>query len=282
MKRFLSTVVFCCLTGMVYGQLNVSVEASRNKYITYEPVTLTISIRNQSGTTLDFGASKFKGGKLFFLVTDQRGQPVKERFANLNPAKGLVIPRGSTKQLKVVLNNFYDITGSGQYQVKAQVEHPQLKMGFRSKQVLFEIKPGVAIHKERFGVVNKKGMSETRTISFLTIKDKGDQTLCMKIEDENIIYRFIRLAPMATGFKPRVEVDARNEIHILMQTESRKYTYWRFDQNGQVKERSMYPVLGKAAPLLHRDPDIGRVMVIGHKEGGQDIKPGDIPIYTRD
>ena len=277
----LSFLFFSC--GLVYGQLSVDISSDRKGYIVYEPVKITVKIRNQSGSTLRFGSTGQDSGRLFFIVSDEKGNDVKARIKGANPANGLVIPKGLTKQVTVTLNNLFDLSETGHYRIKAQVEHSRLAQGFRSKAQLIEIKHGVLVKKERFGVLNKSGMSETRTVSFITIKEDREQMLCMKIEDSKIVYTFQRLAEMATGFEPRVEIDARNEIHVLLQTASRNFTYWRFNENGLEKERSSFPVVGQSVPLLVRDPDIGRVMVIGNKAGDESKSnpmSGEIPLYN--
>jgi hypothetical protein len=93
---------------------------------------------------------------------------------------------------------------------------------------------------------------------------------CLKIEDDRTIHALQRLSPHASGDRPEMEIDGRSQIHVLVHTDPKVFTYWVYDVDGQRKQVANYEVLGHNQPHLTRDPDIGRVMVTG----GRFVSPG--------
>jgi hypothetical protein len=69
------------------------------------------------------------------------------------------------------------------------------------------------------------------------------------------------------GGDPACDVDAVSNTHVLFQIKSRLYKYCVYDYNGVLKQDRFYLPAGDVPPRLHRDPDIGRIMILGGRIG---------------
>ena len=78
-----------------------------------------------------------------------------------------------------------------------------------------------------------------------------------------------------------LSIDARSHFHFLTQTQPRLFSYWIFDPNGKIKKTAHYMVdPAFPIPRMIRDPDIGRVMVVGgvRAKEGVDYNEQALPV----
>ena len=247
-----------------YAQLGIRLETDRLKYVTYEPVHTTVTLRNYSGNTLVFGLDPKTQGHLDFAVAKQNAPPVRRLDDSANPVSGLVLGAGETKTLTLSLNTIYDMQEEGTYDVFAQVGHPQLENDFRSESVTVEIRHGTVQWKRSVGMPGQQqgGTIPSRQVSLLIFHDRDGDVYCLRVEDEDFVYRIVRLGRRVIGAAPQCDVDAISSIHVLFPLRPRLYVHQVYDYDVKLKQERHY-VLEGAAPRFHRDPDVGRIMVVG-------------------
>ena len=103
----LLAIVGLPLTGL--GQIAVTVSTDSNRYIQYEPIDVKVTLRNYSGETLSFNRDSEISGKLQFRIQDKDKNVLEPLSRNFNPAVGLVLPPGTTRELSLPINQFYDL-----------------------------------------------------------------------------------------------------------------------------------------------------------------------------
>ena len=256
----------------IYGQVSLSLSTDRERYIRFEPIEVTVSLKNYSGQNLYFdGTQRDGGGYLEFNITNTAGKRVLQINQDLEPARDLVLLPGATKSVTLIISTFFDLQSEDDYELRVRVGHRRFEHDFLSKPIRFQVRGGVEVWSRVVGLPNlmSRERIETRKCSLNTIHyDDGDRYF-LRIEDDNYVYATLRLGPRVLGFTPQCEADALSRIHTLIQTAPRLLNYRIFDLTGDIKHNNYYVVEG-SLPALSRDPDLGTVTV----KGGRKAKEG--------
>jgi len=256
-------------------------------------------VRNNSGHTLDFGPPDNPGGFVRLEVRDSRGRQLDvkhlpsvdpasrgvttPRFGVFNVANDLNLPPGASRTMVVAVNDFFNLTTEGYYEVTARVGHERLSHHHLSLPQRIKVQGGVVEWERDVGVpAAEAGQSiAERKVSVLSFQADQSQIYCLRIVDDKYVYTCTRLAPRVRGVIPQFEVDARSQVHLFIQTQPQLFSHWVYDMQGERKEEAHY-IVDQALPIprLVRDPDIGRVMVVGGRRAkrGVDFNEVELPV----
>jgi hypothetical protein len=265
----------------VCGQLSLGVKAAKQQFIQFEPIEIEVTIRNYSGETLTFTTDDAISGGLAFNITDKQSDLVEARSKSFNPASGLILPPGSTRRMVLAINQHFDLQQPTDYELIARIGHRRLKYDYKAEPVRFKVRAGNQVWHRQIGVPGGRVNDEIpiRDVSINMFHGDDGDLFYLKIEDENDVYAVIRLGPRVQGIQPQAEIDALNQIHVLVQMAPQMFSYQMIDLAGKIKQNKLYTV-GRSMPRLIRDPDVGRVMVIGGKLAvdGIDFNDRAIPV----
>ena len=288
MSLSIKSMILAALLGLpiaAMAQLQVQVNLDRSRYIMFEPMVASVTLRNNSGNDLDFTerSDGTETGFMLFDITDSHNKQVKPlpcceaynsknkpcctaytRSGHVNPAKGLYLAAGATRTIQVPLQKFYGLQTTGDYIVQARIGHRRLASDYLSKSVQFEIGSGQPLWERTTGIPSRDadGIIKRRTCSVNLFHSEQGDVIYLKIEDKNTVYALTRLGPGVKGVNPLCDFDSRARLHILLQVAPRLFRYRVYDLSGSLKEENIH-LIAETVPRLHRDPDIGRVMVIG-------------------
>ncbi len=258
-------VAFLFLAALpTWAQLGIALTASYNKFLRYEPIEVTVTLRNYSGNTLTFSKEGPNRGYLFFLVDTHNGRMVKSLKAKDNPADGLVLNAGETKALSLSLNTFFDLQSPGSYTVKAQVGHARLSNDYQSDEVTFEVRDGLMVTSRNVGLPgdDANGKIKALKVSLLLFQDDDQGIYCLRVEDDDLVYSTIRLGRQINSSEPEMDADATSDVHLLLQVASRLYSYQVYSLAGarvKLRQQSYYSPDG-TVPHLSRSPGYIKVV----------------------
>ena len=287
-SRHCMILVGLCLGILCRGQTVIEIQAQTEdrEYLLGETIRLAITVKNDSGNALRFNEwddgrvycriegpdDRLVGGDEDHMQTrrvEKDGREVEQTRMNLG--QGLVLPPGAQQRNVVIINQLYQMSKPGHYRIQACLNHRRLTQEFRSKPFLISIKGGQEVLTKNIGLpADDDGPIVTRQCALVDFHYRRMQMYCLRISDERFIYAVRRLTKHIKGDRPQLIADARSQIHILIQTEPKLFTYWIYDLEGKLKQIVNYRVVKESIPFLHRDPDIGRVMVVG----GRQVVPG--------
>ena len=281
--RFLTLAFIFMNLYHASGQISISASTDRDRYIRFEPVKLTVSLKNYSGHTLSFGGREAgQGDFLKFVITNTEGRTVSQLNQELRPEKGLELPPGAGRSITIFISEFFGIQNDDDYELVIRVGHHRFENDFLSAPIHFQVRGGVRVWSRVVGTPgeNKVNTIATRTCSLNTIHYEEGDIYFLQIEDNHYVYATIRLGPRVLGINPQCEIDALSRVHTLIQTAPRLLNYKIFDLDGDMKQSSHY-MIEKTVPGLFRDPELGTVSVVGGRSAieGVDFKGGDL-IYS--
>lgn len=264
----LFVLIFAWLPATVYGQIGVKLEFKKRAYLQHETVVAKVTLRNDSGNPILFGQDEQLQGDLKFNILDSGKRTVKPKNPDFRILENVLLQPGEMQEVFVILNNYYNITKTGTYEVTAYITHPQLKTDYESQRQNFEVSDGVTEWSKNVGLpsfmvdADNPRQDQTRTIKVVSLLDYGRKNLYVTIEDKDYIYSVLSLSGILGEEKFTAEVDNLGRLHILIPVASKEYRYYVVTLNGDIDEEATYAAIN-SAPVLARDPQAGRVYIVG-------------------
>lgn len=272
------------------AQLSIRLQTDHKHYLRYEPIEVTVFLRNYSGNTLIFSDQEGPNrGSLRFTVQRPDGPEMRAKGHGLNPVQDLILGAGETRQLVLQLNQFYDLRTEGSYVVSVQVGHQRLPNDYRSEPVSLEVRDGVPLITRNLGLPQTDGGAPIAavTANLLLFHDGERWLYCLRAETEDAVLGTVRLGPQIAGVQPQMDADAASDLHVLVQLQSRLCLYAVYgvsDAGLRLRQRRYYQP-DQFGPRLTQAP--GYLKVVGGvptTEAGdpsvpelKDLKPGAKP-----
>ncbi|MBQ7651527.1 MAG: hypothetical protein IJS15_11245 [Victivallales bacterium] len=240
-----------------WAQVGLKLKAERDKYLKYEPIQMSLLVRNYSGNTLLFGEVGDTQGRLLFDIVSRSGKPVRSLSPKANPIAGMVFAPGESKVLSITLNSLYDLQNDDYYTITAYVEHKRMAKGFKSNTINFEVRDGIIITKRTIGLPTEADNQLIKNVTASLIRfNEGNHSeiYCLRIEDESAVYGTFRLGPYIIGGQPQLDADGTSAIHVLVQVSSRLYSYavYSLIKGRAVQRMQRYYIPDNGTPQISR------------------------------
>jgi hypothetical protein len=216
------------VVSLAQAQVSVSLKTDRKHYLRYEPVAITVQLRNYSGNTLIFGDDEGANrGYLRFIVERTQGQEMRPTGRGMNPVADLILGAGESREIALNLNHFFDLRAEGSYVVTAQMGHQRLPSDFRSEPVSIDVREGVPVVTRNLGLPQVDGGANIKALaaSLLLFHDGEGWLYCLRAETDDAVLGTVRLGPQISGSQPQMDADAASDIHVLVQVQSRLFLY---------------------------------------------------------
>ncbi len=238
------------------GQIEVGCRIEQSRLVQYEPIRVTVRIRNNSGEPLRFTGAD-RNAQLQFEVEQTPGRALPMRQASLITEPLVIAPRGQATR-DVILTEHYDLRSTGPYTLRARVDWEG--QGFVSPKVFADIVPGFEIER----LISAAGAARSmRHYRLLTLnRDRGEHVF-LRIDDEaeGICYGVIHLGRIIRTRTPMLRVDGDFNVHVLHQSGPGRYAHNVFNPEGRRVLRKTYMDEEQQAELS--DTEDGRVIVTG-------------------
>ena len=221
-KSLALAILIVCTAATASAQMGMDLTLNRSMYMQYEPIYACVTLRNDTGRPLVFGKNPKLQGFLLFEVTDQRGNVVPKRPGAELSVTGLILSPGQIKRMIVPINRYYQLDRIGVYRVHAYVSHSQLPYEYKTKDLKFNVEPGVTVWKRSVGLPNLQPeqpvseVAKARTYSLRSIIEGSTKAYYLVIDDDKMIYSVIRVGKAVGYEKFTAETDMLSRLHLLM------------------------------------------------------------------
>lgn len=268
-KSIVFSVLIVCAAATASAQMGMNLTLNRATYMQYEPIYACVTLRNDTGHPLVFGKNPKLQGFLLFEVTDQQGKIVPKRQGAELSVTGLVLSPGQIKRMIVPINRYYQVDRIGVYRVHAYVSHSQLPCEYKTKDLKFNVEPGVTVWKRSVGLPNLQmpekpqvDPAKTRTYSLRSIVEGSTKAYYLVIDDDKMTYAVIRVGKAVGYEKFTAETDMLSRFHLLIPISPKVFHYLAFSPDGK-KFSDEYRKISGTIPMLMRDPNTGIVTLLG-------------------
>ena len=161
----LVVVTLALLAAAVHAKIALRLTAEKPRYLRYGPIPLILQVTNLSGNTLSFGGDlprERNRGSVTFRVEASGGRNVAQFTLMDNPANGLKLGPGQTRELRIIINQFYEMQKEDKYAVTAYLSHPRLPSIHLSKPVHIEVYDGTPLLVQTIGMPSKSDTDTSR------------------------------------------------------------------------------------------------------------------------
>jgi hypothetical protein len=241
----------------------------QDQYLPDEDVRLQVTIANRSGQPVVLGTDNqwiaFNiVGEHEYVVPKQGEMPVQSPFT---------LQSGQSVTREFNPTPYFRFREPGRYSLSATIRIAQWKQVIVCKPVAFTVSEGVPLPHLgdlTIGVPPSPGATnvppEVRRYSLLKASDLNELRLYFRLTDQNgRTLRVFPLARMLSFSDPAAEIDRANNLHVLLQTGARTFTYSVLDPNGSLLARQFHEYT-RTRPSLHSNNE-GQVFV----EGGRRV-----------
>lgn len=270
MKQLLNLLlVLCCLLSSALAQVELRLAPVRHDYILGEHASLKLTLINRTDGSV---ALTNRPGRpwLNFLVS-KRGEscPVSPFATPRFP--DLTLTPGSTRSFQVDLKTFYHLDVTGNYNAVAVIRMPDGQSTCSSNRTSFALIDGGKVRSFR---VRAGGRDLEMFVRLASID--GHDTLFGQVADANSqrVLGACFLGRYSNFMKPRIMLDAAQNLHILCQSSLEFYTYSVMNTRGERAHYQLYRRAAGPVDLVSTGKGvrpIGLVPYVKPKPGDQNI-----------
>ncbi len=263
------------------GAVSAELQLSQDQYLPDEDLQLRVKITNRSGQPVTFAQDDSwitfsVVGENNFIVPKTSEMPVSGQFTLLS---------GQSGSREMNLAPYFDMRRQGHYRISATIKIAQWNVVIPCKPVSFTVANGLPLHglvNLQFGVPPPAGdsnaMPEIRNYSLIKVAYLDNLKLYFRLTDNaGRTLRVFPLSGMLSFSEPEAQIDRSNNLHVLMQTGARAFTYSVVSPEGRLMARQIYDY-SATRPVL-RPTDDGGIFVGG---GQRRLTEGDYPPPTAD
>jgi len=272
-------VLFAAAVYPVDAQLNgvtAQLHLDQEQYLPGEDLQLKLIITNRSGQPLALGEDN---QWVTFEISAERGNPASGEGEM--PVKGpFTLFSGQDVARPFNPTPYFNFRHPGRYRIGATINIPQWRQQIVCKPLVFTIAEGVPLPNLgdlQIGVPPAPGVTnqppEVRRYSLIKVSTLDEMKLYFRLTDRfGQTLRVMPLARLLSFSDPEAQIDRFNNLHVLVQTGAKTFTYSVLDPNGNLFVRQFHEYT-QTRPRLSTD-DERRVFVGG---GRRRLTSDDIP-----
>jgi hypothetical protein len=259
-----------------FNGVTAQLQLAQDQYLPDEDLQLKVKIINRSGQPVTFGLdNKWITfdivGEDNFVVAKIAEMPVSGEFTLLS---------GQSGARALNPTPYFDFRRPGRYRIGATIKIAQWNQQISCKAATFTVGSGLPIHglaELQFGVPAAPGASNTvpeiRNYSLIKVAYLDELKLYFRLTDSNgRTLKVYPLSRMLSFSEPEAQLDRFNNLHVLMQTGARGFTYSVVNPDGVLIGRQTHEYT-LTRPVL-RMTDDGRIFVAG---GQRRYSESDLP-----
>lgn len=245
-----------------HAQVQVDLKFKRLQYVAHEPILAEVTITNLAGRDIELRDGLGERWFGFEVTTGEEGRHLAPSAQDREPP--LRIETGTSVTRKVNLTPIFPVHDLGPYHVRANVFFADLNKFFYSPAKVFHVGDARPIWQRTVGVPDGlPGAGGTRTYSLLSNRFPDHTKLYVRVQDRSTgaVHSTYPIGRAIAYDDPQVELDRRNQLHVLHCAAPRTWAYSRVGLDGQLLARSTF-IETKTRPRLRRADD-GAIEVKG-------------------
>ena len=189
--------------GPCLGQVKVSLDVDHDSALRFEEVPLTLTIRNDTDGIFWLDQSHpARSGALAFVVETVRGRIVPGRRAR-PPVPYLVLEPGESRDVKVDLSLYCDLSQAGRYLVRAVVKDNSGNETVSQADVV-DVVNGIELVKQTVDVPGAPGQRWEYSLRYWSRNKRERLFLSVDDSRNHINYGVFDLGPLMRVVKPRL------------------------------------------------------------------------------
>jgi hypothetical protein len=259
-----------------FNGITAELQLAQDQYLPDEDLQLTVKITNRSGQPVTFG----RDDKWIALSIVGENNYIVPKISDMPVSGEFTLLSGQTGARALNPTPYFDLRRQGHYRISAILRIAQWNVEIPCKPANFTVANGLPLHGRvnlQFGVPPPPGVTnvlpEIRNYSLIKVAYLDRLKLYFRLTDSNgRTLKVFPLSRMLSFSEPEAQMDRFNNLHVLMQTGARAFTYSIVSPNGLLLARQVYEYTS-ARPVL-KITDDGDIFVGG---GQRVLTVEDVP-----
>lgn len=249
---------------LLQAQVTVEVSCEQDQFLSGEPLTVSVRIKNRSGQTLHLDSEL---DWLTFSVESRDGFiVVKTGEVPVEGTRDLESSKVAT--VRVDLSPYFVLPKQGRYSVTATVHVKEWNEQVTSSPKSFDIIQGAKLWFQEFGVPAPAGASNTPPeVRKFTLEQanylRSQLRLYLRLTDatDTKVFKVFPIGSMVSFGQPEAQLDKFSNLHVLYQNGARSFSYNVFNPDGEVLLHQTYDY-ANSRPRLKANEE-GKIGVMG-------------------
>jgi hypothetical protein len=261
-RAIMVALALAALCPAARAQFETNIALDKTGYLTYEPVTATVTITNRSGSDIVMGGPNGMAW-LNFDVTNPSGDRVSP--VRLRTDETIVFKAGAKLQRSIRVSDYIVFSEYGSYGVTASVYHPPSQQYYASNRLRVSFTDVKPFWEQSYGVpLGLPGAGQIRRYALCLLKESDRTYLYSRVLDDktNIKLTTFCLGTCIMVADPQVTIDSSNMLHVLYMTIPHVYAHATINSQGRLdRAPTFHKEVGSDRPQLvvQNDQSIGVV-----------------------
>lgn len=229
----------------VFAQLDVRLAPAGREYMVGEDAKLRLTITNRTDAPVSLVNTP---GRCWLFLNVMRQGDVSNVAPSVMPRyPNLTIAPGSRKEVTIGLSPAYKIRHAGMYRVTATLRLPDMSTVYTSNAALFNVSTGATVQSFR---VQARGQRLEISLRSMTVGNRSMLYGQVMDADTRAVLGACRMGEYLNFMRPRVMLDAAQNLHMLCQSSPKFFTYAVMNTFGQLRERKIMTQVGGMVDLV--------------------------------
>jgi len=263
------------LASSAVAQFATNLTLPKNNFLQGEPLVAVLTITNRSGADVIVGG---KGSRpwLQFQFEDGQGRQLSPVQIGSNDA--FTLKAGGTTKHTVQIEGQSSTGQLGTFYTTAHIFHPISGQYYATNRARVNVTDARPMFDDGFGVPpGFPQAGRSRRYQAIVFRDIDSITLYARVVDDRTKEHLITqpLGPIITSIQPRIQIDAKNYLHLLFVVQPRLFCHTIVTPDGSIGKREYYRDLDGSRPTL--------VMTSAGAEvvGGESFDPAKAPAKAK-
>lgn len=245
-----------------FGQLQVTLDMNRNRYVAYEPIHATITIANRAGKDIILGDPS--GRPWLSFNVERIGSDAVLPYQGAPKLKPHVLGKGESIRETISLGRYYPLGALGNYSVRANVYFSEFGQYIVSNVRSFAVTDGNTLWKDQIGVTKAGQPTSYRVLSLLSFQEDDKMTLYVRIREERTgrVIATYAIGRLVLQQEPQATLDNDSNLHAFFLTGPRMYRHVVIDPDGGLISEDIHEAKNNSTPEL-KIAQSGAVRVAG-------------------
>lgn len=232
------------------GQVDIRWTFDHQRVVLFGPMDAHLRISNFTGAGLSLGPRG--NAELSFHVDDTQGGAVRSNGRPL-VRYPVSIPNGASAEVTVDLSDAYHIVRGQSYMVSPVLEVAGERFG--GSRLALEVQPGLEVGRLETGLAR---LGNDREATLRMIHRDREDVVFFRLDAPTAgqCLGVYELGPIIRFFKPRVELDAAGNFHVLHQSAPDRFVHSVFGGSGAPVSKTLYAARAGGIRLVRDDDGV--------------------------
>ncbi|MBL9185154.1 MAG: hypothetical protein JNN17_23605 [Verrucomicrobiaceae bacterium] len=259
------------LASSAVAQYATNLTLPKNNFLQGEPLVATLTITNRSGADVIVGG---KGSRPWIQFQFEDGQGRQLSPVQIGSAEPFTLKAGGTTKHTVQIEGQSSTGQLGTFYTTAHIFHPISGQYYATARARVNVTDAKPMFDDGFGVpAGFPQAGRARRYHAIVFRDIDSISLYARVVDDRTKEPLVTqpLGPIITSIQPRIQIDAKNFLHLLFVVQPTLFCHTVVKPDGSIAKREYYRDRDGSRPTLVMTGTGAEIV------GGENFDPAKAP-----